>query len=522
MAPRTSPPSDVPSIRSVPPTASAEAQRARRSIDLAALERLERALGGVTMLQQPDHSRSSPTKAFVTEAPTSASEREVLREWTPPHPIGATVPGALSDERSDSAADRLSGAATDAHDLHVSRKSAYDVPRLAPGVVLQWPVRFHASGRDYARLWLGHVFLMCLTLGLAWPWVVQRREQFFLRQTHVAGHQLDFRLNAIAIWPRCAFGLSLLLGVAGAALGSTLAGLAALTLAAVAWPLLSYLRINQQVAALTWAGRRLWFEGELQGVYRAWSGSLLLALAGVWLTAVAWDPSMVVPWWWAATCWFAWVLTAPLAAWALLKYRQQHVRLGPFQLLWKVSRTEYVRACASSFSWGTGVLLVVGGVLFVVFALVLMRARMMGQSALPARTLWAMVGVWIFVTAGLVWPHVHAQMTNLVWNKTGNRHLRFRSSLSPRGYTTQFFKNALRMLVTFGLYWPWAVVNLRRQRMQALQVWSRVDRDVLLAHWPTHTHDQAPDAVSPVSVLTPEPSSASPLVAAQGLQRIRA
>ena len=100
-----------------------------------------------------------------------------------------------------------------------SRQAVADVPRLPQGVVLQWPVRFHAAGRDYARLWGANVLLLLLTGGLAWPWVVQRREQFFLRNTRVAGHALDYRLEAVSLWPRFAMSLALLLGVAGAALG---------------------------------------------------------------------------------------------------------------------------------------------------------------------------------------------------------------------------------------------------------------------------------------------------------------
>jgi uncharacterized membrane protein YjgN (DUF898 family) len=127
----------------------------------------------------------------------------------------------------------------------------------------------------------------------------------------------------------------------------------------------------------------------------------------------------------------------------------------------------------------------------------------------------------------MVWPHAQAHLINLVWNKTGNRHLRFRSQIKVSAYVRLYAKNALRLVVTLGIYWPWAVVNLRRMRMHSLQVWSRVEPEVLLAHWSARQTEAAPLPVSPVSVMpgadvSPasafRPSSLGP-VSDQGLSR---
>jgi uncharacterized membrane protein YjgN (DUF898 family) len=479
--------------------------------------------------QQEEQARQAAAaqleRAF-TGAPAEPVQRAVPhndwigvppRHWRPPHPIGSTQPGPLTDDEMPP------GVQPDNRPR--SRQAVADVPRLPKGVVLQWPVRFHAAGRDYARLWAANVLLLLLTGGLAWPWVVQRREQFFLRNTQVAGHGLDYRLEAVSLWPRFAMSLALLLGVVGAAMGSPRAGLGALTLAALVWPLLAWLKVNQKVSAVTWAGRRLWFEGAWHGVYRALGASVLLAVAGVWLTALAWDRSLPVPWWGAAGAWAAWMVSMPFGIWAHMKYRQEHLRLGPFQMVWKVSRADFVHLLARTAAWAALVAAVLVGVGALVLAALLMWARWRGQGGVSAGALSALGGSLLLAWLVAVVPFARARASNLVWSKTGNRHLRLRSEVRVRRHTVLSLKMALRLLLTAGLYWPWAVVVLRRARMQSLQVWSRVDVDVLLAHWPTWQGETAPVAISPVSVMQDEavPSdSASTLQQFSSPHRVRA
>jgi uncharacterized membrane protein YjgN (DUF898 family) len=384
-----------------------------------------------------------------------------------------------------------------------------DVPRLPPGVVLQLPVRFDATGGAYARIWLGNLIMMVLSLGLAWPWVYRRRERFFLRHTQVAGHRLDFRLSPKVMWPRAGMTAALCLGVAGAMAGSLWTGMAALTLAALVWPMLAYLKLNHKVASVMWAGRRFWFDGHWQGMYRAFLGSVTVAMAGGWLSVLAWREARPMWGWAAVLCWALWVMTAPWAAWAYLQFRQQHLRLGPLQLLWKVPHSALLRWAGRTLAWSALVALGVAGVAALGLAGALVWSRAMGGQGLPSRWVWAggLAGLALLTT--LVWPYAQAHLINLVWNKTGNRHLRFRSQIKVPAYVQMYGKNALRLLVTLGLYWPWAVVNLRRMRMQSLQVWSRVEPEVLLAHWSSRQSEAAPLAVSPVSVMPPPEADAS-------------
>lgn len=373
---------------------------------------------------------------------------------------------------------------------------AGELPRLPQGVVLRLPVRFHARAADYARLWFTNLLMLVLTLGLFWPWAQVRAQRFFMRHTTVAGMPLDYHAVPIRQLPRYAFMLALLAGVVGSWRGSPLAGLLALVLAVAVWPLGVHLSLVHQLQHTSWSGRRLAFDGQVDAVYAALLLPLSIGLMLVWLCLVASLRSQ--PAWWAACGFLAAVglLGVPLYFWAYMDYRQNRLRLGPVGLAWKGTLSAMGMLWLRVAVWGGLLAALVGGLAVAVLGGALMMH--LDITAMGARLLTA--GVLLGVLAGVV-PYSHARLQNLVWSKTGHRALRFRSSLDVRAYVVLQCRHAVWLLLTLGLYWPWATVASRRMRTQALEVWSRVDAEVLKSHWPSYgqtrsaqsIHSDAPD-----------------------------
>lgn len=355
------------------------------------------------------------------------------------------------------------------------------MPRLPKGEVLTWPVSFQGSAQDYARLCLGNAWRMLLSGGLYWPWARVRSQRYLMRHTVVAGHAMDYHEPPEQLLPRFALVICLLLGVAGAWAGSPLAGMLALSAGVAVWPLLVFMSLNQRVAHVSWARRRLGFEGLCQDVYDALWAPLAGGCALTWLlmAATLWQrPQGWLAWGGALALW---LLALPGFVWAWLHFRQVHLRLGPLHLRWQASRLAMQTLFVRTLAWAllTGALslglaaMVLAGMLWV-----RSRAGLAWQAAL-----------FTVVAAGValaVRPYLQARLQNLVWNHSGNRYLRFRSRLSVAGHVRMQCRHALLLVLTLGLYWPWAVVATRRMRAQALVVHARVDTQVLLAHWPTH------------------------------------
>ena len=367
--------------------------------------------------------------------------------------------------------------------------STPDVPRLPKGMVIKLPVVLNVNASDYARIWIVNLLLTVLTLGLYLPWARVRTQRYFLRRTLVAGSALDYHAPPASHLPRYGLVLALVAGVLGACLGSPLAGLLAFSMALAVAPLAVHTSLTHRMAHTSWSGRRLSFEGRFTAVY----GALLMPLVGVvaaaWLTLAG--ATFHHPMWWMALGFVSalWLLGVPLFLWTYFHYRQERLHLGPLRLWWKASPVAMVMLWARTAAWSVVVSALVMGLGAVVLGAVLWWR---GPSSGP--WLWGIAALLMTAVVAAVVPYVQARLQNLVWNKTGNRALRFRSQLSVKGYVRLQLRHALWLLLTLGLYWPWAVVATRRMRTEALTVWARVDAEVLKAHWATFasTRPRAP------------------------------
>jgi uncharacterized membrane protein YjgN (DUF898 family) len=85
-------------------------------------------------------------------------------------------------------------------------------------------------------------------------------------------------------------------------------------------------------------------------------------------------------------------------------------------------------------------------------------------------------------------------MQNLLWSRTGNSLLRFRSHLEFVPLLRLTLKNWLFMVLTLGLYWPFAAIALARMRLQAVSVTTRIDPESLIDRARTQDGEAAGDA----------------------------
>ncbi len=434
--------------------------------------------------------------------PAAPQAGELETEWSSlppvswPDPIGSVrsrAPFSELDEVSDGQGDVAEDDGIDpvpvpvpvpvpASSAQAMPMAAGKIPRLPNGVVTSWPLRFQGSAREYARLWAINLMWTLLTLGLYLPWARVRSQRYLMRHTKVAGHVLDYHEPPANLLPRYLLGLGLVLGVSGAwAGGSMMAGMLALSIALAVWPLFVFMSLTHRLAHISWAHRRLAFDASCQAVYRAMWRPLVGGAAVAWVcmaAAILRHPGSWVAWGVAVSLW---LLAMPAFVWTWYLFRQRHLRLGPMHLLWKASRAAVAMMFLRITVWAALTTIFSLGVIAMVLAGVLvMRGRL--NMSLQAELLFMAA----LAVCAAVQPYAQARLQNLVWNKSGNRYLRFRSKLSIADFVMLQCKHALLLALTLGLYWPWAVIATRRMRTQSLTVWSRVDADVLKAHWPAH------------------------------------
>jgi uncharacterized membrane protein YjgN (DUF898 family) len=101
--------------------------------------------------------------------------------------------------------------------------------------------------------------------------------------------------------------------------------------------------------------------------------------------------------------------------------------------------------------------------------------------------------VGVFLVQMLYTAHLTATLQNLVWTRTGNRQIRFKSDLSHWSLMGLMIKNLLLTALTLGLYWPFAAVATARLKLEAVAVHTRQHPDDLVVQVQRSYKDGAGD-----------------------------
>jgi uncharacterized membrane protein YjgN (DUF898 family) len=363
----------------------------------------------------------------------------------------------------------------------------------------QLGVQFTGSGSEYFRIWIVNLLLMLFSLGLYYPWAKVRRLRYFHANTLVDGAPLDFHGDPRKMLRGTLLAglLVLLYSIAGRF--SPLAGLLAFAIVTAIWPALFKSSMQFRLANTSWRGLRFRFLGTLGGAYRALLPLFVpavLVLAALALVPIEHQP----PGWYFAflgAVMLSLALLLPWLWWNLKRYQHENYALGQQQ----TELRSTVGAFYAVFLKTLGVFLLASiaalALLFVLGAAgfggwPLLRGRG-GLGAIIIAGLFALFAA-MFVIQIITRPYFTSRLQNLLWSRTGNHSLRFRSRLGFVPLLGLTLKNWLLMLLTLGLYWPFAAVALARMRLQAVSVTSRVNPETLIDQARAQAGDAAGDA----------------------------
>lgn len=384
--------------------------------------------------------------------------------------------------------------------MHAADAPGATEPYLAPETAVHIPpsthqmdIRFTGSGSEYFRIWIVNLLLTLVTFGIYFAWAKVRRLRYFMGNTLVDGQPLGFHGNAFKMFKGYMLVgvLFVLYSLAGEF--SPIAGLIAFLIVAALWPALFKSSMQFRLANTSWRGLRFRFHGDLRGAYRA---MLPLFVPGLFLVGgLAFVPNREAPpLWYAAISGVVGLSTlavGPWLLWNLKQYQHRHYGLGHLQ-------TDFRATVGSFYVLALKVvgiaLLAIGIPVGLIFAAVFgIGFNVRGsEAAVFLAILPALLGM-MAVFIGLQ-PYAVARLQNLVWTKTGNSELRFISTLRARSLLWQTIKNWFFIIITLGLYWPFAAVAMTRLRLQAVSIKSRVDPDLLTAQVQSEEGDAAGNA----------------------------
>ncbi|MBL8340512.1 MAG: DUF898 domain-containing protein [Rubrivivax sp.] len=345
-------------------------------------------------------------------------------------------------------------------------------------------VRFVGSGSEYFRIWIVNLLLTLVTVGLYYPFAKVRKLRYFHGATVVGGHALGFHAN-----PWVMLRGYLLVGamVAVYSLASHFsagAGLVAFTIVAALWPALWQSSVRFRLANTSWRGLRFRFSGGLRGAYQVMLPWGLMAAAFIGVSvALAPEPGQrpgpaamllgVLP--------LVLVLCIPALLWLMRRYQHDHYALGNEHTRFSATMGSFygVFGLATLMFIGIVAVLGIGAALLVpVLAGGQTRGPGLGAAVVAAGVAFLLVYV---VVLSVVGAFVGARLQNLAWNGTRSEHLGFASTLAVAPLARLTLKNWLLILLTLGLYLPFAAVAMARLRLEAIAVLASADPDALVA-----------------------------------------
>jgi uncharacterized membrane protein YjgN (DUF898 family) len=362
----------------------------------------------------------------------------------------------------------------------------------APRAAQILSIRFVGSGSEFFRIWIVNLLLTLVTLGLYYPFAKVRRLRYFHGATEVGEHPLAFHADPWKMLRGYVLVALMLAAYSGAGHFSPTAGLIAFLIVGALWPALWHSSMRFRLANTSWRGLHMRYSGTRGQAYAVMAVPLAMAGALVLLALFAGPEApppaerpgrppelSAVQWALALLPSVLALVLGPLFLW-LLK-RQQHNHYG-----WGGEGTRFTVGLGSFYL----LMLKVLGVSILVAFVFGIGAAIVAAAGVGSGAQGSMGGLAVmFILAMLAYlvllsvlgGYFTARLQNTVWNGTTSQHLRFESTLKARALAGLWLKNAVLVVGTLGLYFPFAQIASARLRLQAVTVHASVDPALMVS-----------------------------------------
>lgn len=358
--------------------------------------------------------------------------------------------------------------------------SIMEPPEAPAAPARQLTIRFTGSGRGYFRIWIVNLLLVLASLSLYYPWAKARRLRYFHGHTLIDGSPLGFHGNPRSMFRGYLLVAALVALSAFAGQVSVLAGMSALALVAAIAPALLRSSMRFRLASTSWRGMRFAFGGSTGDAYRAILPLFVTALP--FAGALAWvRPADQRPAWFVPLAAAVGLVALALLPWLLFRLKRfQHANYGlaSLQTGFKATVAGFYALAFKTLAWSTLCLL---AVIAAVLGLLMLAHGGNAEGLLRSASVSVLPLPLLLAACLIAKTHFTAALQNLVWTKTGNRSMRFVSRLRFPHLFWLTVRNWLLVVLTLGLYWPFAAVASTRLRLESVTIKTRQDPAVLVS-----------------------------------------
>ena len=316
---------------------------------------------------------------------------------------------------------------------------------------------FSGKGGEYFRIWIVNLALTILTLGIYSAWAKVRRLQYFYRNTSLANHGFDYHGDPKAILKGRLIGVALLALYSISESFDPTLGFIAFAALMLAMPWLVQRSLRFKLHNSSYRGLRFGFDGSVGDAYKAF----LL---------------------WPVIGYFTLGLLAAVAHHRIKAYQHGNSRYGAEKFSFDAREGKFFGIYFRLL--GMVILLVIAVALLagVFGGMALFGSGMSEEGKLAAVGLVVAAVIGFYLAAFLfIGPWFAARIQNLVWNGTSLGPHTFSSSVRARDLFWIYFTNFIGIVLTLGLYKPFADIRLAKYRLEHMALNAQGSLDEFLA-----------------------------------------
>ena len=368
------------------------------------------------------------------------------------------------------------------------------------------PVTFSGTGGEYFRIWIVNLLLILVTLGIYLPWAKVRKLKYFYNNTRVDDHALEFHGEPKKMFRGMAIvGVFFLVFSWASEISWAAAAIATLVFLVVA-PALFRAAMRFRLANTSWRGMRMRFVA--QGYAEAYA-CIVIPLALVLLPGLLLglfgssgskgrEEGMNVMGGTIGVLMLLYAVLLPYFFWRIKRYQHNNYAWGPLTSSYQSGVSATYKIFGMTLAMALAVVVLFSGLLYLVVP-ALFKGQS-GWSGVGAALLFVVPLMFLFFAVINILPRAYftANMQNLLWSRTGSKHFRFKSELGSMPFILLQFKNYFLILITLGLYWPFAVIATMRMRVNAISLRTRVDMESLYDAARAREKDAAGDMAADV------------------------
>ena len=335
------------------------------------------------------------------------------------------------------------------------------------------PLRFTGRGGEYFGIWIFNLLLTILTLGIYSAWAKVRRLQYFYRHTELASSSFDFHGNPTKILLGRVIALAMIL-VYNYTVRARSAWILLIVVAfALVLPWLLRNSFRFRLYNTSWRGTRFHFRGSVGGAYRVFLLNGFLALITLYMLA-------------------------PFTHQRFKAYQHNNSWFGRARFSFHASAGRFYLIYLILLASIVGFAVVIGlaglGSTFMALGNVQKAGGHVDPRAIIKPLLYLYGALLLF--GMLIGPLFHALITNLIWSNTRLENHRIACRLSPWMLLWIGASNFVLVVLTLGLFTPWASVRLRKYQVECIRLLPSSDFQEFVAGEPERVGAVGEEAAS--------------------------